>query len=964
MRQIRQLLFLIGLFGLVAMTVPGYRALAQADVAYERFDVNITVLADGRFTVQEIQQIRFDGEFTTGFAEIPLAYTTSIEEVLVTGGPSLAEQTAYRQGAGPESYALSREGETLFVDWEFAATSPGDVLVFVLTYTVEGGLWVYPEANRLEWRAIPADRSGLVVPQSRVSVTLPTAVAAEALFAEAFGPAYAVEIADRGGSTTVVYEASEAVADGTAFQVLLDFPPELVTAVPQPWQITEDSAQLEYSIDQIDMTIEVQPDGTLYVLETQQVSVQAGVLYSGYRRFSLLFTDDIQIVNVFEGEFPFTEAEPGSNCVDCYTVETEPSFSWWASYSPADDEVAIYEEAAGEVRLNWFIPPLVAGESGQFTLEYLVAGAVLPRTDDQQLNWTAVANYGVPIENVQVRWLLPNGLGLEDVQVSGGDVSRAADGAVLVTNTAPIAPNSPWQIELTLPPDGTDARTPAWQRKIEAEVAEGEAFKVRQARIDLAWLVGQMVAGVTAVLGAITYWYLRGSRRLREAMGNYRTEPPSNLPPGVVNYLVEGKMTARGVLASVLHLADLGLVQLQMGGSLLVTAVRQEPLAANGTFITPAGQEVTVSRFLLQLFNQLLHILPPGEAVPLPKLLETLPSHLPQLTKTMAEEMVGYFYDSGSVWSKSKPLINVIASFAVLGLLVLVFGRGLQDQWGVPIPAFFVGAMFLWLVIAQRSARGGPTLTDQADAEVKKWQGFKAYLAEIQQYGDLAEAQEILDHYFAYAVALGVDDRLLAHIQQLGGHIPSWWHDGSTARPLPSTRRTWRDRWRRQLRRGSWRPFPSRPVHPAATTPTLPKPAPAAGNGRPPLETISDNLAGGLERASTGLAELLNTAVGPSKEGSPTDIVLHAAGQSVKLDWDGNQSLDGMMNDIMSKARTIRPPRPSSGGGSGGYSGGSGGGRSSFGRSSSRSSSSRSSSSRSRSSSSRRSGGGGRRGFR
>ena len=78
MKQLRQLLFLIGLLGLVAMSVPVHRALAQADVAYERFDVNITVLADGRFIVQEIQQLLFGGRFTTGFAAIPPAYTTSI----------------------------------------------------------------------------------------------------------------------------------------------------------------------------------------------------------------------------------------------------------------------------------------------------------------------------------------------------------------------------------------------------------------------------------------------------------------------------------------------------------------------------------------------------------------------------------------------------------------------------------------------------------------------------------------------------------------------------------------------------------------------------------------------------------------------------------------------------------------------------------------------------------------------
>lgn len=57
---------------------------------------------------------------------------------------------------------------------------------------------------------------------------------------------------------------------------------------------------------------------------------------------------------------------------------------------------------------------------------------MLPGADAQQINWTAVASYDVPINNVQLTWLLPNGLGLEDVQFSGGDVAhggwrRAAD---------------------------------------------------------------------------------------------------------------------------------------------------------------------------------------------------------------------------------------------------------------------------------------------------------------------------------------------------------------------------------------------------------------------------------------------------------------------------------------------------------------------------------------------------------
>ncbi|MCB8949954.1 MAG: DUF2207 domain-containing protein [Ardenticatenaceae bacterium] len=949
MKRLLSLFGLLALFGWLLVSVP--HAAAQPALDYERYDVNITILPDGRFTVQEIQQIRFGGEFTQGFAEIPLDYTNGIQVTSVTGGPSLEEQVQYLPGRGAaQTFTQSTEGDSLYVDWEFAPTSAGDVMVFVLDYTVEGGLWVYPEAARLEWRAIPADRSGLPVPESRVSVTLPQSVPAAALTPDAFGPDFAVQIVEEKASTTVIYEANEPIADGTRFQVLLDFPPELVTAVTQQWQIDADSAALDYSIDQIEMQIEMQPDGTFSVVETQQVTVHEGILYNGFRQLSLLFADGIDISSVREGDLALTQADLGSNCVDCYTVETKAPFSWWASYSPTYDEVRINEEAAGELALNWFVLPLVAGESTQFTLEYTVTGAVLPSETDQQLTWTAVSNYDVPIENVQVTWRLPNGLGLEDVTFAGGDVSRGAEGAIVVTNAEPIAPNTPWQIELTLPLDATSAAVPAWQEKIEAEVAEGVAYQERQARIDLAWLVGKILMGITAVLGGLTYWYLRGSRRLREAQGNYRTEPPSDLPPGVVNFLVEGKMTARGITASVLHLADLGLLQLHLGEPLTVTAVRHESLPTNAKIITPAGEKITVSRFLSQLFNHLLPLLPAGKSVPLPNLLLTLPNELPQLTKTMGEEMVGYFYGRSKGLSKYSNAVSFITMIAIFAALAYIFMTDLDARWGVPIPVFMVGGMMLWLFINIRGSRPARPLTEQASKEVQKWQGFKLYLSEIQKFGNLAEAQEILDHYFAYAVALGVDDRLLTQIEQLGGAMPGWLAAGRPAQPQTWQQRTWLERWQRQMRRGSWRPAPSGPT----TAGHLPSalPLPGSGDGRPALEKISDSLAGGLERSSDSLAQMLNTAVG-GKSGDGPDIVLNAAGQSVKLDWDGDQTVDRMMNDIMRKAQTIKPPRPASGGGSGGYRGGS---RSSFGRSSS--------SSRSRSSSSRRSGGGGSRGFR
>ncbi|MEJ2747017.1 MAG: DUF2207 domain-containing protein [Anaerolineae bacterium] len=286
----------IFLFPLLAFIVLILVAPANAqtpDLAYVRYDVDIALHEDGRFTVSEIQQIRFGGSFSTGFAEIPLALVSDIENVRVAGGPTLTALTPYRTGSGPLTYSVDREGDSLYVDWEYPETQAGDELIFVVQYDVVGGLWVYEDVNTLEWRAVPEDRSGLDVAASRVTVTLPFTLSADELDARAFGPANTVGLVESKGGQRIIFEAQEPVADGTAFQVLVNFPPGLVTAVAQPWQIAEDEADLAYAIDQIDIAMTVQADGRLAITEQQQVSVSSGALYTGSRDLNWLYSDGI-----------------------------------------------------------------------------------------------------------------------------------------------------------------------------------------------------------------------------------------------------------------------------------------------------------------------------------------------------------------------------------------------------------------------------------------------------------------------------------------------------------------------------------------------------------------------------------------------------------------------------------------------------------------------------------------------
>ena len=551
---------------------------------------------------------------------------------------------------------------------------------------------------------------------------------------------------------------------------------------------------------------------------------------------------------------------------------------------------------------------------------------------------------------------------------------RDRDAIVIVPETdtstglsAGVSPNTAWQINLTLPDGATTATKPEWQSELEAEFAFAEAYRQRQARIDLTWFVGKIGAGITAVLAAIVGWYLWGSRKMREMMGNYRTTPPSDLPPGLVAYLVDKTATTQGALASLLHLATLGLIRVNMDEELTIERLVESNMGS-GSIVTYAnGDSTKIPLHSARLFNALRAVLPMNESVSLAKIVPTFQQTMPELYAAMGEEMVRHYYGSGdSDWrdlvQKALPFLWV----ASLGLFMWASFNDLIDLNDNPFIVFVImGGIFFTIVTASRFlGRPRAALSVLGKQEAKKWLGFKAYLQEISRFGTMAEAQMILDRYFAYAVALGVDDTLLKQAKEMGVTVPSWigngrYPDGTpwANKPVFPQNQRRADRWRRRWNQGSWMPRPPRPQTAAPTANT---------GGGISLQGMSDQLTGSLESASSRMTSMLNTAVGDAK---PVDVVIRGAGQSTKLNWEPGTSMDTVMNDIMRKTQSIRPPRPAAGSGSGGYSGGSRRRSSSFGRSSSRRSSSRSSSRRSssrsssRRSSSRRSGGGGRRGF-
>lgn len=954
---IRRLLIILPLF--LLLFTPAARA--QDDdlpLEYLRYDVEITINQDGTFHVREILDVEFFEEgLTSGFADIPTTFTSGIANIAVSDQEAEYEGVFSFNGE-PFTFAVDADADFFFVEWGYPETQIGERRTFVLEYDVAGGLWVYEEGDRLEWRAVPADRSGLPVRSSTVTVTLPEPIPADELFATAFGPEYEAEISDG----EVIFTALQPLPDGLAFQILVEFPHGwLPTITPQPWQIAEDSAALEYTLDDVSVELAVQEDGLVAVSETQRVSVLAGAMYSGNRYFYLDAMDGLTGWQVAEGDISFSQIDPatqdgGVGCDDCFEVISTPGSADWVRVDQETGQLTVNQEQAGRVDLNWYFPALVSGESTAFTLDYTASGALQilgEETDSpgaQRLRWTAIPGYDVPVSAATAVVALPPDVTWEEAQISGGQLVRLPDGRTQVTHDGPVPAGEAWVVELTLPANATAAVTPNWQLDLAAGVTEAAAVmeaqrqeEVRIARQQLGFGVGGCFLLLLGLAGVLLAWYWRGrdpgSEGLTMVTPEYLSEPPSALPPGVVAYLLDEEATTRGVLASLFHLATLGLLRIDFGGELRLARNWSEEVAPGQTVETPDGDEHVIAGHQAALFNALRGSITgdPGETTGLTRVMGDLQKVLPQLYQEMGAEAGKFFAELPSVARRRWLVIGQWLVLAGIGATVclgfLYLGR-LGAVSLAPTVALILIGLALILVSRWMARR-----SDIGAGEAARWRAFRTYLEELKRYGDEESAQRALDEYFPFAVAFGIEEVVLRQSREMGGRPPYW------TRPI--------------IVMPHHRPRPDQ-VGPAGAPlrPLVARPAPSEAGGLPDtlestgpggLEGLSRDLTGSLEAANRGLTRVLSAAVGEADD-TPFEMVFEGAKTATKFSWKAGTSTAKVLGDILEAS--------ASGGGGGGYSGSRSGGFSSrsSGRSSSRSSG--------RSSSSRRSGGGGRRGFR
>ncbi len=918
--MVRRYLALIGLV-LLSLSIIAAHPAQDTAITYQRYDVTIRLEEDGSFLVRETYVLRFDDVFSEGFAEIPTAYT---EQVIITG--FYEGETPYVQnGSGPGSYRVSHEVGSLYVDWEYTPTTPGDERTFSVEYRVQGGLWVYPDGQILRWRAIPADRSGIPISASQVVVELPASVNPADVMALSGGASAEV----RYDGQRILYEAGP-IPDGEFLQVEVTLPPDTFPITPPTWQEVEDQRALDYRIERMDVTLTFDADGTVTVEERQTINIVSGVLYGLERIIQHRFVDGVEVLGVWEGDLPFKATQ--TPCEGCYQVKSTATAPGWVEYYSGERDLSYQDWLIGETQVSWDFPPL-REQRTTFVLRYRLRGALRITSDAQSLVWTAIPSSGreVTVDRATVRVVLPPGVSKALVKLEGGVVTWEQDNTALITYSGFLSPYQSWDVSITLPPQATSATKAAWQRDVEQAEVRAQSERQRRAWLQIGTVVGSLLLFIGVAGGALLAWYLWGRDAPVGAVADVLPRPPSDLAPGIVAYLLKEEATAKGALASLFHLGSLGLLTISFKGKdLFLQRTYNAPLAANTPVQLNEQETVSVAPHQVQLFNALLPHIPP-EGTTLSRIYSAFVAALPKVYEAMAQEASVFFAGRPDRVRANWRAIASIVLLGGLGLLwvgITLLGRDMGSLACAPGLAVIVGSVGLFMI-----AQWMPRRTSAGALEAAKWRAFCAFLADLKKHADLPNAQYMLDRYFAYAVAMDVEQVVIRHAAEMGARPPVWM--------LPTV-----------IEMRDNRLYPRRVGHLASMTPA--QGAATTGDGgasfspeamRPDLslQSLSDRLISAINNASTGLTTVLTDAT--RAPGAPTT--------QADLDRILRTASGGGSSGYRSSSRTTWSSSSSS--------------RSSWSSGSSfRSSGSsfRSSGSSSRSSSSSHSGGGGRRGFR
>ncbi|MCG3209363.1 MAG: hypothetical protein FOGNACKC_02987 [Anaerolineae bacterium] len=593
-----------------------------------------------------------------------------------------------------------------------------------------------------------------------------------------------------------------------------------------------------------DVNITAQQNGDMQVEEIQEIQFTSGTFRFGFAAIPLDRVERITDVSMAE-------------------IMPDGSLRQYAPNSTAEYGFtsAVNE---GNLEITWYFPP-TANSRHTYALRYRVEGGMRIYPDGDQVWWKAIPpDHNFPIRSATITVTPPATFSKNQLVVDayGHPIDGASytDRGAVVFTASNIAADEELEVRVQFPHGAVQAEPPAWQASDDLRRQWGPVVGVLMGVLGLAVLIGGPV-------GVYLLWYTRG-RDDSVLAPEYVSEPPGDLPAGVVGTLVDEHADLKDIMASLFDLAQRG-------------AIRMEEKQNTGTFGMSRDfifhlQDASLARYpheeylLKRLFGN------DRTERRLQDLREKFYTAISPLKKELYQELVrqGFFPASPErtrqKWLGLAVLGMVVSFISACGLLILL---GDFSPAAICPGLGLLASMVMLLVVGRHM----PRKTPKGAEEAAKWLAFKKYLQNINEYADLDGVKEKFQEYLPYAIAFGLEKRLIKQFSAVDAPAPTWW--GPVFVPYG----------------GYHGPHHHRPTGGGSMTAAGGPPGPlaGAGGGVPNLSEMSGSLGSSLSSMSAGLGSLLNSASSTLTSTPPPPASSSSSGGWGGGGWSGGGGFGG-----------------------------------------------------------------------
>lgn len=281
----------------------------------------------------------------------------------------------------------------------------------------------------------------------------------------------------------------------------------------------------------------------------------------------------------------------------------------------------------------------------------------------------------------------------------------------------------------------------------------------------LTWLVISLVlpAATLLLLGWMMISSLRDWRTSRT--DEIIVSPPSSLSPAVAGVLLEGNVSARSIAATLISLASRGYINIIQKGDEYIFGKK----SLNESTVL-GGLKVFEKKLLSKIF------VPESIKSSINEVRVRIGHHvfshkIAEVYLALYEEVTarGFFHENPSRFHNRFKILGLALFF--IGILGFVFGIVFFPEPRYLLLVWF--GMILSSLLVVKLSPQLPSRTLAGRRETVKWLQFKNYLTSGEKITGQS-AQQTLESYLPYAIALGCEDQWAARFIDSFFRLPDW----------------------------------------------------------------------------------------------------------------------------------------------------------------------------------------------